>query len=267
MCTILMTDLDGTLLPHNKILSPVDIAAIERFRAAGNLFTIATGRTCQATQRYIDVLQPDLPCILFNGAVIYDTREMRVVAKESLSEVALSVTKEVLETFPDVSAEILSIDTTYVTRLTQMEQEHLDICQVTPVIAVPDEIPLEKWVKVLFTREPAKMQELIDFFQAQSLTQFDFVRSEQRFYEMLPKNATKGTALQKLRKSDPRFQTNSVVAVGDFDNDITMLHAADFCACPSNAQPCVQAIAHQIMKNSCDTGAIAELIDTFLASK
>ena len=41
---ILMTDLDGTLLTDDKRILPLDLEAIERFRAGGGLFTMATGR-------------------------------------------------------------------------------------------------------------------------------------------------------------------------------------------------------------------------------
>ena len=39
---LLITDLDGTLLPDNKILSQKDKEAIKRFRADGGKFTVAT---------------------------------------------------------------------------------------------------------------------------------------------------------------------------------------------------------------------------------
>ena len=41
---IFMTDLDGTLLTDDKRILDKDMAAIERFRAGGGIFTAATGR-------------------------------------------------------------------------------------------------------------------------------------------------------------------------------------------------------------------------------
>ena len=70
--TMLITDLDGTLLPASKEISVADAAAISQFRAKGGKFAIATGRTLQAAQRYLKKLQPNIPVILFNGAAIYD---------------------------------------------------------------------------------------------------------------------------------------------------------------------------------------------------
>jgi len=58
---MIITDLDGTLLPENKILSEKDLEAIKKFRSDGGKFTIATGRTIQSADRYIKELEIDIP--------------------------------------------------------------------------------------------------------------------------------------------------------------------------------------------------------------
>ncbi len=261
---LLITDLDGTLLPSSKCLAEKDLAVIDRFRSLGGKFSIATGRTRQAAERYIKQLQLDMPAILFNGAAIYDPVSQTMLEAVTLPKEAVEITKAVLDTFPQVSAEILRIDGTYVPRMTPLEKEHLEICQVEPVVDSLNAMPKDHWLKVLFTIDPKEMQELIAFFQKQDWTQFgDFMQSEARFYEMLPKGVTKGSALTKYRamySKSPLY----VIAVGDFDNDLEMLHAADLGVCPSNAQPCVKEAASLVLENSCETNAIAELVDRII---
>ncbi len=41
---IIMTDIDGTLVTDEKKILPKDMEAINRFRAGGGIFTLATGR-------------------------------------------------------------------------------------------------------------------------------------------------------------------------------------------------------------------------------
>ncbi len=261
--TLFITDLDGTLLPETKQIAQKDLDAIERFRKAGGCFAIATGRTLQATEQYLKVLQPDMPIILFNGAAIYDTKTKKFLNTITLSFDSVEITKAVLEAFPDVSAEILRTDGTYVPRMTPYEQEHLDICQVDPIISPLEEIPKGEWLKVLFAIAPERMPKLIAFFQKNAWNCADFVQSEKRFYEMLPKGVTKGSALRKYRKLC-HTENYRIVAAGDFDNDIDMLKEADISACPLNAQPCVKEIVDIQLENSCDAYAIAELIDRIL---
>ena len=56
---ILMTDLDGTLLTDDKRILPQDLEAIERFRAGGGLFTMATGRGYSMAKHIADKLRLD----------------------------------------------------------------------------------------------------------------------------------------------------------------------------------------------------------------
>ena len=75
----IITDLDGTFLPRSKKPLPQDLAAVRRFEAAGGLFTIATGRTVQASRRYPEELGLKSPMIVFNGAGIYDAAAEKLV--------------------------------------------------------------------------------------------------------------------------------------------------------------------------------------------
>lgn len=259
--TLLMTDLDGTLLPSTKEILPEELEAIRQFRQQGGKFAIATGRTLQAAQRYLDRVQADVPVILFNGAGIYDPLSGTMLDTESLpAEAAFQMTRRVLEAFPEVSAEILRVDGTYVPRMTEYEREHLEICRVEPVLLPLEEIPRGEWLKVLFAIAPEHMPELTAFIQGQGWQEHaDFMQSEARFYEMLPKGVTKGSALRKYRRLC-HMEEFRIVAAGDFDNDLEMLCAADIGACPSNAQPCVKEVANIQLTQSCETHAIAELI-------
>ena len=73
----LLTDMDGTLLNPDKTLSPKNAAAIADFRAKGGRFSIATGRSLEATRPYLELLQPDLPAVMYNGALIYDWQQQK----------------------------------------------------------------------------------------------------------------------------------------------------------------------------------------------
>ena len=138
---------------------------------------------------------------------------------------AAAITRQVLEAFPDVSAEILRTDGTYVSRMTPYEKEHLEICQVEPILAMPEDIP-HGWLKALFAIAPERMPDLIAYFQEQNWTCADFVQSEARFYEMLPKGVTKGSALRRYR-TICGAESWHIVAAGEFDNDQDMHREAD----------------------------------------
>jgi hypothetical protein len=69
------SDLDGTILTDEKIVSPKTREALRRFVEAGNHFAICTGRDINSGRKVYESLGLDLPgsfVIAYNGGQIYD---------------------------------------------------------------------------------------------------------------------------------------------------------------------------------------------------
>lgn len=258
----IITDLDGTFLPKSKVPLPQDLAAVRRFEAAGGLFTIATGRTVQAAHRYPEELGLKSPMIVFNGAAIYDAAEEKLLFVQALPDEAREMTASILADNPHAGTEVLCTDETWVLNNTDFEKEHIRICGVTPKYGTADEVE-GTWVKVLFAMHPDDIPAFIRYIDERHFTNVSFIRSESKFYEMLPLGVSKGSALNAYR-SLPGMEGFTFVAVGDFDNDIEMLRAADFAVCPQNAADSVKAVADLVLTRTCEEGAMEELIDHIL---
>ena len=61
--TLLVTDLDGTLLNNQHEISEQNSESIKKFQSNGGLITFATGRMEETTFQYIEKLGIDLPII------------------------------------------------------------------------------------------------------------------------------------------------------------------------------------------------------------
>lgn len=107
--------------------------------------------------------------------------------------------------------------------------------------------------------EPSQITKLGEYVKTRNFP-VDFVRSHDIFIEMLPKGSSKGAALKEYIKL-LNMEKYTVIAAGDYNNDIEMLQFADFGAATANAQQDVKDIADITLKNSSDENAIAELID------
>lgn len=261
----LITDMDGTLLPENKILMQKDIEAINRFRNDGGKFTIATGRTLQASAKYINQLDVDIPVILYNGSLIYDIRNEKVLFTDELPEISKEIAKELFKFMKNPGGEVLRLDNIYVVCNNEYEKAHTKICGVNPKYCQLDEVPDGGWFKILFATEPSLVTELENFVIKQNYP-VDFVRSHDIFIEMLPKNSSKGAALKEYIKL-MNMQDYKIVAVGDYHNDIEMLTEADVGVATANAQQVVKDKADIVLKNTSDENAIAELIDMIYDGK
>ena len=259
----IITDLDGTLLPKSKKPLKQDLLAIRKFEESGGIFTIATGRTVQASEIYINLLDLKSPVIVFNGACIYDNMKKNMLFMHGLPDSAKAMTEEILTENPHVGIEVLCAENTWVVNNTDYEQEHIKICGVRPKYGAVSEVT-DDWIKVLFSMSPNDMPDFMNYIANKNYQDVSFIRSELKFYEMLPKGVSKGSALTAYRNL-PNMQDFKFIAVGDFDNDIAMLKSADFAVCPANATDSVKAVADIILTRTCEQGAMEELIIKILS--
>lgn len=257
---ILMTDLDGTLLTDDKQILPVDMAAIERFRAGGGIFTVATGRGYAMAKHIADKLKLDCPAVVYNGAAVYDFRQEKFLWQCAIGDKALGIIKHIAERYPDIGVEVLRGNVVYVPYLNEMEQWHLDLEQVKADWTPLDEIPRDGWLKVLFAYPPEKLDGLQRYVEScQELHGVHWVRSAPMFFECLPEGIDKSAGYRHLIKAisaEDRF----TVAAGDFMNDLAMIQSADLGAAVASALPEVRAAADILLCDN-NSGAMAQLID------
>ena len=263
----LLTDLDGTLLTPEKTLSPEDAAAIAAFRQKGGLFSIATGRGTQATQEFLDLLKPDFPAVMYNGALLYDPAAQQNIGAAHLPAGTKEILLELMREFPDVGAEVLAPEGVFVLQDNPYERRHLEITHIPFVMKTLDEIPPEQCYKSLFAGAPERISEMLEFVKQERFQLVNFTRSHQWFLEILPHDTSKGTALTKLRRFLP--EGTAIGAAGDFDNDIAMLLAADYCGCPANSQQSVLDAVREKdgfrSEKTCENGFFADWIAAFAA--
>ncbi len=257
---MLITDLDGTLLPSSKIVSEKDLKAIERFKEGGGLFTIATGRIYQAAEQLFDILKPNAPVLLNNGGLIYDLEKKQELYSCYIDSKAVDYTIELMEKFPEIGVEINTMDNIYVIRMSEWEQIHLGITKLKYVEKSIDEVKNEKWCKVLYSIEGSKMHLLEEYVKKNNWNKTNFTASGEFLFECLPLNCSKGSALEKL-VDICGFDSYTITAAGDYDNDIAMLEYADIGFAPANALDKVKKSASYVTKATCEEGMIAEAIE------
>lgn len=267
---MLMTDMDGTLLTDDKKINPIDLKAIEQFKLLGGIFTVATGRNYQSASRYFKELSIEYPVILYNGGMIFDVIHNNPVYIDELHDCAEDVCNEVFKNFPDVACEILTSKDIYVVQNNEFEQAHNDYCKVVPEYCsleyfISNVKSNQKRIKMLFAMSPEVMPSLIRFINAKGYNKYlDFVKSTDNYYEMLPKNCSKGTALEHYKRI---FGLKDVVIVsaGDYNNDLEMLKTSHIGVAPNNALDIVRKSADFVTNHNNNTGAIAETIDYIIS--
>lgn len=254
------TDLDGTLYSTDKTVSRQNLEAIEYFQSEGGLFTFITGRPPKTSQSICRVINPNAPFGCINGAGIYDHRLEKYLWSLSLPRDAMELVKAVDENLPEIGIQLNTEKEVYFNKDNGAMVFFRTVTGL-PNIACPYSAVEEPVLKVVFAHEDeAQILALMELLQNHpKASQFDFIRSERLLYEILPKGASKGAALAKMADLlgiDP----GKTVAVGDYNNDVSMLRQAKLGFAVANAVDEAKAAADYVTVSN-NEHAIAAIID------
>jgi Cof subfamily protein (haloacid dehalogenase superfamily) len=256
---LMCTDLDGTLLRADKTISRENLDAIEHFKNEGGKFTFISGRMPCTAWDIFDIIKPNAPFGCINGGGIYDGYKREYIWAEKLDPLAMDIVERVYDTLPSVGFQVNTLDNIYFCRENFAMQEFRRLTGVPNLVRHFRDMD-ETVAKVVFGEHRNKeILELADFLAAQPLApEFSLIRSDSMLYEILPKGVSKGSALPILAKSLGVDMKNTI-AVGDYDNDITMLKAAGVGYAVSNATAAAKEAADKITVSN-EEHAIAKII-------
>ena len=256
---VVMTDLDGTILNDEKKVSPEDMASIEEFRRGGGSFAVATGRGCSMARPIVEKLGVHTPCVIFNGAAVYDFDKDKFLWHSDMPACAVDYIKLLSETFPNIGIEILSEKTVYVTSYNEWVRDHLALESIEGVFCGVDEVPKRDWLKVLIAYSPEKISRIIEFTKENCNKNVNWVHSSPMYYEMLPEGISKGSGYKRLMEF-PQYKGKFAVAMGDYGNDYDMIKGADLGVAVENALDSVKSAAKLIVGDN-NSSPFTQVID------
>lgn len=256
---LLCTDLDGTLLNSQRVISAENIEAIEYFKAHGGIFTFVTGRMPFFVTDVRDAVKPNAPIGCVNGGGLYDFEKQKYLFQMELSSDILDFIRAIDREVPDVGIQPNTFHHVYFSKENIVMQEFRRLTGLPNLVCPYDAVtePLAKFV-FGFTKESevAAIRELFATFGLSD--RYSFLRSEQTLCEVLPLGVGKDVSIREL----PKYLDTKIVktvAVGDYDNDIPMLRAADVGIAVANACRAAKDAADRITVSN-DEHAIAAVI-------
>lgn len=255
---LLVSDMDGTLIDSSRSIPARNSAAIRAFTRRGGYFVFATGRTPLSAGAFLDRLDINAPCIVCNGAMLYDYTAQKALWSAALPAGFSALIAEVLRQYEDVGVEVITEQAVYVPRVNDITRRHTVNKALHYVFAPLSEVPAQGWNKVIFTLEDARIPSLLAFVRTLQNGGWDFMRSEPTFLEALPQNVSKGTTI--LRLADHlKVDRRCIFAIGDYYNDAPLFETAAFCGVPAGAPADVRALA-DVVVGPCEDGAVADFI-------
>lgn len=253
---LLITDMDGTLLDKDRLVSEENSKALRRFTEGGGLFTLATGRMNKTVMPYLKHLPVNVPGIIYNGAVIYDFAKKEILWYECLPDSMGELSAQILERFPGIGFQVFQGENVYFVGENSETGKHRKREGFEPIAAPLDKIP-RPWYKILMAWEAENLAR-VEAWLKETGGDFHAVYSEAQFLEVLKLGVSKGHALKRLMPM-LGIPDLKVIAMGDNMNDIEMLRQADVGIATENALEAAKAAA-DLCCCSNDSHAIAEVI-------
>lgn len=248
---MIISDLDGTIIPHGGCVSEANKRAIESFLAGGGHFGIATGRTPEAAAGYLDGVSITAPSIFFNGSMLYDWQAGKVLVTKPLTQAGAPdlwprFAALCLERFPKACIEVYTQEDCHIISNPRYDDprlphEHYRYCHSD--LADLADVRKTPWLKFFVCADPADIRELereAEVFGTAACSHHFY--SEANYHEFVAKGVSKGSMLAEIRKM-PAFSQTKIIALGDYLNDRELLEAADIGIASGNAHDELKALA------------------------
>ena len=268
---IILLDLDGTLLTHDKQLSPGNRAALERAVAMGIWIVPSTGRFYQGMPAVVRELPFVRYAVTINGAQVYDGKEDAVLHRAEIAPAAAERVFDRLDALP-------VIYDCFLDGWGYMDARHY--AQIDRFIADPRvnrmvkdlRRPVEDF-RAFIRRENRPLQKIQMFFRdldrrrealevlPRDLPDMAVTSSIPNNIEINDSAATKGEGLRFLCRR-LGVDVRDTMAFGDGSNDMSMIQAAGIGVAMANADPALRAAADFVTDTN-DADGVAKAIARF----
>lgn len=269
--TLYVSDLDGTLLNHNAVLSEYTKNELNKLISCGINFTVASGRTTDAIKEIMTDIELNIPIISFNGVIVYDIKQKSYIKVHWLSAETVKNIVSILKSY-NVSGFMYELkDDVLISYYESLEQK-----------------PLYDFVQDRKTRYNSIFRQTNDFDNVSSkhIMYFTLVDTYDRikpvydalkkltdinmsivnntysddlwFLEIFNAEASKQNAVMFLRKT---YGYKKIIGFGDNNNDLPMFKICDVCVAVKNAKDEVKAVADHICKSYDEDGVVKWIED------
>ena len=259
---IIYTDMDGTVLTdwdRGPVVPQRNLLAIKRFMEKGGTFSVASGRQHSDILPLFEGLIPNAPLVQGNGTSLYDCQQQRPLYMLPLTREYKEECVAFCKERPWVWAAVGMVDT--VMQINFGDERDKITKALTDYRISVEEFLNGEYTKVVYVVEdPARIDEVRActdrFATAQSMQQ---TLSAPVFLECYSIRAGKDNGIRKAMEL-AGLEGKTLVCIGDFYNDESMLCIADIPACPDNAPDGIKALCKVITCNN-NEGALADLIE------
>lgn len=259
---LVVSDVDGTLLTKDKILTDGATGAVKRLHDAGIAFTIISSRPIIGMRFLIKPLSIALPIGAFNGSSIVDP-QLKPVEQHLIPASVAERSLDVLNEF-GVDSWLFTNEKWLARNGNGEYVAHEKLAIRTDPTVVADFTPyLTTACKIVgSSSDPALLQRCEAAMQHALGTLATAVRSQSYYLDVTPSGCDKGTFVEAMA-GRLHISTDVVATIGDMQNDLAMFRKSGVSIAMGNATDDVKRLATHVSRSNEDEG-FAGAIDIIL---
>ncbi len=263
---LLFTDMDGTLLRNDSTVSPAMKDALDQLTNAGHHLILSSGRPLPSileVKKQAGLSYPHMLIIANNGALIYDCDAEAPILAQKICQRDIAAVVDMahrwnLHIHGYTEKEIVCLEDNeelrfYRRRIHMPLKCVADIAAALPdgsyklqTIHLTDRILLERFREALLSETDLGERLQLAF-------------SNDRYLEILPRDAGKGNAIRYVTDYLPILRTHTYAA-GDEENDISMIRAAHTGIAMANAGDRVKEAADVVTQGTNEEDGLLEIL-------
>ena len=259
---LLLSDVDGTLVTQEKVLTDRSRSAGEKLHDAGIVFAITSGRPPRGMRMLIEPLQIVTPIAGFNGGLMttpaFATIEERVLPADIMDKLVSTIAAEGVDVWIYRAGDWFVRD---------LQGPHVDreakTVQFQPTVVKSFDEFRENIVKVggvsddhaAVVRAEAATRKAVGDRVAAS-------RSQPYYLDVTHPEANKGAVVRRLSQLLD-IPSEQIATIGDMPNDVLMFAHSGLSIAMGNASPDVQRTARWVTTSNEDEG-FANAVERFI---
>lgn len=268
---MLVMDMDYTLLDRKKLVSQRNKEAIKLAKDKGVIVVVATGRLFTSAAYYAKLLGIETPIIASNGAIIREHHTERTLYQSLLSDRPAYKMIELCKGM-DAYCHLYSKDTIYTEKLINISARYSEWNQM---LKEEDRIRIEIVPRIEEVITSQKGEILKAVVIEESKEKLQYIRNEIQSFgsvsvsqslkdnlEVMNEGVTKGNAV-KILAEIYGINRDDIIAVGDNENDASMIEYAGLGVAMENGVEELKRIADHITSD-CDNDGVAAVIESFI---
>ncbi|HEX9152970.1 MAG TPA: Cof-type HAD-IIB family hydrolase [Flavobacterium sp.] len=259
---MLVLDMDDTLLTDDHTISAENKEMVLKAQELGVHVILASGRPTPAMTAYAKELQlHNSYMISYNGAVITDLKENKVIFEQTL-------TQQQIHELYDYSLKSKTHIITYLDGkiVSETDSEYIDIeknitgLEHNKVLSFKDEVRSSA-VKCILLEEPGYLKQVEEDLKM-VMPHLSVSMSKPFFLEVAQNGIDKGASIKFLAEKLNILQSE-IIAVGNAGNDLTMIQYAGLGVWVDNVDPKLRDKGDVIVASNNNHG-VAEVVRRFI---